>query len=93
MTGCLPILLQMKGGGGHLTAIEKRLRLQPESCRLADSESDSESQGVGRLDSRSGMDQPEFWTQLKREKSSQLDRVEPSKLTRYHQGIWKVALL
>ncbi len=33
------------------------------------------------------MGQPEFqvWTQLKREKSSQLDRVEPSKLTRYHQ--------
>ena len=30
------------------------------------------------------MDQPEFWTQLKREtrKSSQLDRVESSKLTR-----------
>jgi hypothetical protein len=32
------------------------------------------------------MDQPEFWTQLKREKSSQPDRVEPSKLTRYHQA-------
>ena len=36
----------------------------------------------------SGMDQPasEYRTQLKREKSIQLDRVEQSELTRYHRG-------
>jgi hypothetical protein len=54
MTGWLPIFLQKKGGGeggggGHPTASDIRVRLQPESCRLAGSE--SESQGVGRLDS------------------------------------------
>jgi len=67
MTGCLPIFLQMKGlgvggGGGHPTASDIRVRLQPESCRLADSE--SESQGVGRLDSEVA------WTSLSFGRSS-----------------------
>ena len=68
MTGCLPIFLQMKGGkgeregGGHPTASDIRVRLQPESCRLADSE--SESQGVGRLDSEVA------WTRLSCGRSS-----------------------
>ncbi len=67
MTGCLPIFLQMKGGkgegrGGHPTASDIRVRLQPESCRLSDSESDS--QGVGRLDSEVA------WTSLSFGRSS-----------------------
>lgn len=61
MTGCLPIFLQMKRGG-HPTASDIRVRLQPESCRLADSE--SESQGVGRLDSEVA------WTSLSFGRSS-----------------------
>ena len=86
MTGCLPIFLQMKGGGG------------PSHCQWHPSPSAAWELQARRLRVRvagswptwlgggSGMDQPEFWTQLKREKSSQLDRVESSKLTRYHQG-------
>ena len=67
MTGCLPIFLRKKGvggggGGGHPTASDIRVRLQPESCRLADSE--SESQGVGRLDSEVA------WTSLSFGRSS-----------------------
>jgi len=70
MTGCLPIFLQIKGGerggggGGHPTASDIRVRLQPESCRLADSE--SESQGVGRLDSAAEV----AWTSLSFGRSS-----------------------
>ena len=32
------------------------------------------------------MDQPEPWTRLEQEQSSQLERVDPLKLTRYHRG-------
>ncbi len=46
-----------------------------DGCGLADSD--------GRLTcGLSGMDQPESWTRLEREQSSQLERVDPLKLTR-----------
>jgi hypothetical protein len=67
MTGCLPIFLQMKGGGDHPTASDIRVRLQPESCRLAG----ADSPGVGRLDSEVA------WTSLSLD-AAQAGAVEPT---------------
>ena len=73
MTGCLPIFLQMKGGKGEREgggiplpvtseSVCGSLRVAALTCRLADSE--SESQGVGRLDSEVA------WTSLSFGRSS-----------------------
>jgi hypothetical protein len=76
------IVAKGRGGVDHPTASDRdiRVRLQPESCRLAD------SPGVGRLDSEVA------WTSLRFGRSSSgssranlIYRVEQSRLTRYHQ--------
>jgi len=91
MTGCLPIFLQMKGGGGWRGRGASHCQWHPSPSAAWELQARRLRVRVAGswptwLGGGSGMDQPEFWTQLKREKSSQLDRVEPSKLTRYHQG-------
>ena len=92
--------VQTKGkwvGGGEwdhaLTHTASDIQVRLQGCRPLAADSELQVTEAGQFDSErvtvgSGMDKPasEYWTQLKREKSIQLDRVEQSKLTRYHRG-------